>query len=723
MTQGEKSQSIGVLMIVVFSAMLLWALTAVVWPVPAVYADDPEIIMITVTSSLETYFYDPGLDPTGGTVYFNSVGGEGAGQVLTVTVTCSGTIDDSTFEGAPAFGDTPPLDTSAPWQVTYTVEAGVGTQSGIVFTVTNTITETDTAVITFTEDITGPSITSPYISESSDYLHFDGLLTIYYGNGMESAQTFIVTGHSSDDSGVGLGGVDFSPALGDDPYNQGTLSDWWGEYSAASGNTKSGQITVTVYDLLNNSTTQVFTYTRDIGNPASVAGSPQYDNEAPIVVTYTNATDTGGSGLQSVGLWYKKEINGTWADSGLPAQTGSSGSFNFTPTEGDGTYYFASVATDNVGNEEAPPTGPGDDETLYDTIAPSVPGSFAYQPDGDSGGDGFLPEVGYYDDTVINLKWDPSTDEGSGLLTYHLGTAPHPTSGSYAEDSPYDVGSSGTYSIYLTAEDNAGNISEDTVTGPVVVDLEDPQPDVYCPDSTGELSFIIDWSATTDQGHAGLRSTDPYSVSYKVDGGDWEDWITATSAVTATFGPTSPITVEQNYTYCFRVRAVDKAGNVACTNGDDCTKTHPPYIQKVFLPIIMQGYCGCGPDNYEPNSPCNQAWGPLILDQTYQSYISCCDVAFGKNGEGGRGYDYFFFEMTTTRHITIVLDNTLASKDYDLYLYRHPDCKNWITEAPDHNSVVETISVSLNPGIYYVLVFSPFGQYSASPYSLRVTYD
>jgi hypothetical protein len=154
MTQRKKSQSMGLLMIVVFSAVFLWALTTVVWPVPVVYAQDPEIITITVTSSLETYFYDPGLDPTGGTVYFNSLADEGAGQVLTVTATCSGTV--TRFEGAPAFDDTPPPDTSAPWEITYTVEMGAETQSGIVFTVTDALSHTDTALITFTQDITGP---------------------------------------------------------------------------------------------------------------------------------------------------------------------------------------------------------------------------------------------------------------------------------------------------------------------------------------------------------------------------------------------------------------------------------------------------------------------------------------------------------------------------------------------------------------------------------------
>jgi len=350
---------------------------------------------------------------------------------------------------------------------------------------------------------------------------------------------------------------------------------------------------VTVYDLLGNAAYQLFTYVRDTSNPTSVADSPDYGNGNPIVVTY-NATDTGGSGLQWVQLWYKKEGSGTWADSGLPAQTGPSGSFNFIPTEGDGTYYFATRAEDNVGNQEAAPTGSGDDDTIYDTVEPSVPENFrCLDDDTDEDGDGFLPESGcYYDDPMIDLEWDPSTDDRSGLLTlpYHLGTAPDPTGGSYAEDSSYDVGGDGTYTIYLTAEDNAGNISDDAATGPVVVDTQAPQGSIDCPEGTAKKSFTVSWSAT-DQGPAGLRSTDPYSVSYNIDDGEWQDWFTATSAVTAAFGPDSPVTAEYDHTYCFRMRAVDKAGNVEYTGGDDCTETYDPEIKKIFLPIIMRPLC------------------------------------------------------------------------------------------------------------------------------------
>jgi hypothetical protein len=928
--QHRRSQSIGLFMVVVFSAVFLWALAAVVWPVLVVHADGPpEILTITVTSGLETYFYDPGLDPTGGTVYFNSVGGEGGGQVITVTTAVSGSIP-ITLTGAAAFGMTPTPDTNSTGQlsITYTIGVGADTENGVLFTVTDSVGFTDTAVINFTQDNAAPTVVSPTLDEDSDFLHADGFMlyygddmgaavfsvegeaqdggagphqatysnafessppdddlsspfyswdgyyivlskdygsgpitvtvsdkvgnsaiqvftytrdiisptivptaisetspylhadgltlyysdlmggsaqefevqgtasddtegagfrhvafstafgdspvtstlwsgiydvvssnngddnievtaydnvgnwstgvftyvedllnptvvitdvtdpgydsvgdeldddgsnwynagdfvgsnwiftsttgdggaglasgsafwdhstdisdrtidcgpdgdgtfspvsgdaegtvtvtvtitdnvgnwasdlvvfnidntkptvtspyindfgyphlhvvnsdTVYYGDDMIGPETFRLQGNAQDAGGVGLHYVAYSAALGE-PYAEdysNPVSPWSRDYTADQTNTTSGVITATVYDWLGNWVTQIFTYTRDTGNPTSVASSPQYDNGSPIVVTYTNAVDTGGSGLQKVELWYKKEVTGTWTNSGLLAQTGFSGTFNFIPT-GDGAYYFASMTTDNVGNQEDIPTGSGDDATIYDTIAPSVPMSFTYQLDSDSGGDGFLPEAGYYDDTVVDLEWEePSTEEGSGLPMnpYHLGTAPQPTGGSYAEDSSYDVVSSGTYSIYLTAEDNAGNISDDTVTGPVVVDLEAPQVgSMNCPSGTGQLSFPVSWSAT-DPG-SGLGSTDPYAVWYNVDGGGWQSWITATSATMATFGPTSPVTVAYEHTYCFLMRAVDRAGNVEYTSGSDCTVVSEEYkSEQVFLPIIM----------------------------------------------------------------------------------------------------------------------------------------
>ena len=172
-------------MIVVSSAVVLWALAAMVQPPPVAHAEDPppQIETITVTSTKQTYFYNQGLGKEGGTVYFNSVGGEGARQVITVTMTVTGSMP-ITLTGAPAFGYNPPPDTSNPWEITYTVEMSAETQSGIVFTVTNA-GGFDTAVITFTQDITDPTVeftdvTPPDYDDGSKWYDPDNLSAGWY---------------------------------------------------------------------------------------------------------------------------------------------------------------------------------------------------------------------------------------------------------------------------------------------------------------------------------------------------------------------------------------------------------------------------------------------------------------------------------------------------------------------------------------------------------------
>jgi hypothetical protein len=143
------------------------------------------------------------------------------------------------------------------------------------------------------------------------------------------------------------------------------------------------------------------------------------------------------------------------------------------------------------------------------------------------------------------------------------------------------------------------------------------------------------------------------------------------------------------------------------------------YTTPVYLPIVMKGYCGCGPDNYEPNDSCGQAYGPLTSGQTYQSYISCCDVPTYKKS------DYFYIDISTTNAINVYLTNIPAGADYDLYLYRNPadDPNNPAAESEGTGSS-ETISSYSPPatGRYYIRVYGRSGS-STSPYSLRVTYD
>ena len=96
------------------------------------------------------------------------------------------------------------------------------------------------------------------------------------------------------------------------------------------------------------------------------ASSPATSSASPITVSYTGASDAGGSGLVSVELWYKKGAGGTWLNSGLTRLgSGSSGSFSFAGMTGNDTYYFGLVAVDGAGNRSASVSGSGDCSTVY----------------------------------------------------------------------------------------------------------------------------------------------------------------------------------------------------------------------------------------------------------------------------------------------------------------------------------------------------------------------
>jgi len=609
----------GLLMILVFSAVFLWALTAVVWPVPVVYAQDPEIITITVTSNLETYFYDPGLDPTGGTVYFNSLAGEGAGQVLTVIVTCSGTV--ASFEGAPAFDDTPPPDTSAPWEITYTVEMGAETQSSIVFTVTNALSQTDTAVITFTQDITDPTITSPTITEGSAYLHANGL-TVYYGDEMGAAsQAFTVQGNAQD-SGVGLHYVSYSAAL-----NQGYSEDfthlesWSRDYTAKQSNTTSGVITATIYDRLGNFATQTFTYTRDNISPDISYGSPpivedsdylyapypdgttvyyshQMGGTAQSFTVQGNAADNGGG----AGLWRATFSSPDLDDPGPdndPAEW--SGTYNVDSSD-SGTGIITVKVEDNVSN-----TSELTFNYVEDTTAPTVeltdvtnPG---YDPNGDEldtdGSNWYDPDnlsAGWYFTSTVtdplsgpalaNASWDHSND-AYDQLTYDPGLDGDGVFNSVSDDGD------GMVTVTLTLTDHVGNAASDTVlfsidnteptiTSPYIDDYGSPRLHVdeltiYCGDmTTTPQSFDVRGDANDNADGVGLH----YAAFSSALGGKpdndnspdhWAGTYTANS--------------DDTYPGMIIVTVYDRLGNAANETFYYCQDTTPPVVD-VTCPAV-----------------------------------------------------------------------------------------------------------------------------------------
>jgi hypothetical protein len=726
MTQRKKSQNIGLLMIVVFSAVFLWALTAVLWPVPVVYADGPEIITITVTSNLETYFYDPGLEEEGGTVYFNNLVGEGGGQVITVTTTVSGSLP-ITLTGATAFGMTPISNTNSTGElgITYTIGTSAGTENGVLFTVTDSGGFTDTALITFTQDITDPTIVSPTLNELSLFLHADGPM-LYYG---DEAALFWVEGEAQDD-GAGPYQATYSVAFESAPPDDELippLYSWEGYYAvAAETDYGDGTITVTVSDLVGNSATQIFTYTRDTDSPDISYGSPPIVENSPHDALYADETTVYYSD-QMGGTAQSFTVQGNAADNsggaGLDRATFSSPHLNNPgpdndPAEWSGTYNVDSSESgsgtitvrvyDNVSNwsqrtfnyvedTTAPTvvltdvTDPGYDENTneLDTdgsnwynagdFTAGGGGGWAFTSDTDDDGAGLASGTAAWDHS--NNDFDrpirdcgPDGDgifldasgDGEGTVTVtvtiadHVGnsasdtvvfnidnTEPTITSPYISEDSDYlyraddlitiyygdKMTSVQTFTVNGSSNDTgvgldraefsgafgtapvsdttpstwSGNYypdNQDWGNGTITVKVSDwlgnaayqtfyyyrdithPTVDVTCPPVSPDPSWSVSWDNSSDPppNASGLKHFD---VQYKVESGDWQDWHTDTSLTEDTFGPTSPVIVEDDHTYYFRVRAEDNVSNESpYTNGQDATTYHSG-IKKVFLPILI----------------------------------------------------------------------------------------------------------------------------------------
>ena len=186
--------------------------------------------------------------------------------------------------------------------------------------------------------------------------------------------------------------------------------------------------------------------------PSSSASSPAYANVPPVLVLWS-ASD-GASGVFGATLWVRYDSGGTWTETGLSQRGQSAGTFYYTPTQGDGSYYFAAVAEDWMGNAEATPAGSGDDSTVYDTIAPTASAS----------------SPATTAEHAFTVSWS-GDDATSGVATYDVqyrvgssGTwqdwqaATTQTSATFGPSDPVAVQEGQTYFFRARARDRAGNV-------------------------------------------------------------------------------------------------------------------------------------------------------------------------------------------------------------------------------------------------------------------------
>ncbi len=298
--------------------------------------------------------------------------------------------------------------------------------------------------------------------------------------------------YSGDQASGGSGSFSFAPTDGEGTYAFYTIAtDNAGNAEDAPGSADSTTI-------------------HDDTKPTSSASSPTYATSLPMTIAFT-ASDSS-SGIASTELYYSYN-SGSYSYSGQ-TKSGTSGDFTFSPTDGDGTYKFYTIAYDNAGNEEDAPQS-ADDTTIYDSSRPESSCS--------------SPEYAYSSPIAITFS---SSDSLSGVSTTKLyyrkdggeysssGLSESGTSGEFSFSPP---DGEGTYDFYTLATDNAGNTEQapESPDDSTIYDSTDnTRPESYCTAPEYANSAPIDVEAFASDDESGVAETRLY---YSFNGGEYKD--------------------------------------------------------------------------------------------------------------------------------------------------------------------------------------------------------
>jgi hypothetical protein len=261
----------------------------------------------------------------------------------------------------------------------------------------------------------------------------------------------------------------------------------------------------------------------------------------------------------------------------------------------------------------------------------------------------------------------------------------------------------GSHVLYVWLRDWAGNIDLDERR---TVSLQhDPTPptdaSITAPESTEKVRFEVYWAA--DAAASGvLRYTVEYSGAMD---SAWQPWLPSTTETSGMF--TAPVADAE---YAFRVTVYDQALNSA--RAQTTTYVKP---QHLYLPVLLERWRDWYRyDIYELNDTPPDAYGPLKMGQTYQSYIW--------NEEDPS--DYYHFTPSSSRQIRISLTNIPDGRDYDLYVYYYQNGKYELGPYSNGSgSGPEIIDFSPIAGRKYYIRVYPFKGYSnTQPYHLAINY-
>lgn len=354
----------------------------------------------------------------------------------------------------------------------------------------------------------------------------------------------------------------------------------------------------------------------------TVTVASQFIKSAPFAVSYSGVTDAG-SGVKEVRLWSKRGT-GSWTDSGLTS-TAASGSFSYSPAQGDGVYAFALKVEDNVGNATANPSGSGQTSTTFDTTAPTI---------------GALTGATSANQAPVTLSYTGAADTTSGLKNVHLwvrkpgsgwvdtGMVSTLASGSFAYN---DFTTAGSYNFAVQSEDKASNSSPSpSGAGQLTVTFDSAAPDaptsVTAPATTKVSPIPVSYSGAADAA-SGLKQV---ILWVKKGAGAWA----ATTVVsTANAGTLNYSGMSGDATYYFAVQSEDNAGNKsAAPTGNGQANTVFDATAPAAAAVTAPGHASAVPIAITYTSAADVTEGRLWFKKGADAWV---DTGLTQSGAGG----------------------------------------------------------------------------------------
>ena len=412
-----------------------------------------------------------------------------------------------------------------------------------------------------TPDLSSPTISTPQVIHNvPDYLHVVDYIHLYYTNTMSAGAIFRLQGYS-EDALSGVARVSFSEAFGESPADVTSGFQPWksGFYIIEYGDDASGVINAHVYDRLENTAIQTFTYELDGQGPYT---GTVVINDGATYVTQTLVSlalwsDDIGSGVAEMCIIQSDEA----CDANAWELYHTTSEWTLAGSDGLKTIYV--WYRDHLKNV----SGPYSSTIFLDRVAPT--------------GTVTIVEGAYTRQVTVTLALS-ATDvaPSSGVVQMRVRQAGEVWGEwkSYGNSETLRLsGDDGEKMVGVQYRDGAGNESDEAQAA-VLLDRVAPSVLVTVPVQLAAGPIPVAWLAVDPEPSSGNFL---YTVQYRLQNSDdWTGWLTDTSSIAASFsGPAL------DNTYTFRVMARDAAGNM----GEKEASTVYRYF-RVFLPLTVRNY-------------------------------------------------------------------------------------------------------------------------------------